>query len=39
MKSELPERLVPIIERAHRLAQRSNEQFQRGGAVAYSPQP
>jgi two-component system, OmpR family, response regulator QseB len=31
MKSELPERLVPIIERAHRLAPRSNEQFQRGG--------
>ncbi|MGA8214316.1 MAG: response regulator [Candidatus Sulfotelmatobacter sp.] len=31
MKSELPERLVPIIERVHRLAPRSNEQFHRGG--------
>ena len=31
MKSELPERLVPIIERVHRLTPRSNEQFQRGG--------
>jgi CheY-like chemotaxis protein len=34
MKSELPERLVPIIERAHRLALSSNERFQRGGTVA-----
>jgi len=31
MKSELPERLVPIIERVHRLTPRSNEQFRRGG--------
>ena len=31
MKSELPERLVPIIERTHTLAPRSNEQFQHGG--------
>ena len=34
MKSELPERLVPIIERAHRLARSSNEQFQRSKAAA-----
>jgi CheY-like chemotaxis protein len=37
MKSELPERLVPIIERAmhpHRLAPRSNKQCQRIGAAA-----
>ena len=30
MKSELPERLVPTIERAHRLAPRSNVQFSVG---------
>jgi CheY-like chemotaxis protein len=30
MKSELPERLVPTIERAHRLAPRSNVQFSAG---------
>ena len=29
MKSELPERLVPIIERAHKLAPHSNERSQR----------
>ena len=34
MKSELPERLVPTIERVHRLAPRSDERFQRGGAAA-----
>ena len=34
MKSELPERLVPIIERAHKLALRPNERFQRRGAEA-----
>jgi CheY-like chemotaxis protein len=34
MKSELPERLVPIIERAHRLAPRSDEGWQRRGAAA-----
>jgi CheY-like chemotaxis protein len=34
MKSELPERLVPIIERAHKLTLRRNERFQRGGAEA-----
>jgi CheY-like chemotaxis protein len=30
MKSELPERLVPTIERAHRLAPRSNVPFSAG---------
>jgi CheY-like chemotaxis protein len=30
MKSELPERLVPIIERAHSRASRSNERCQAG---------
>jgi two-component system response regulator AtoC len=37
MRSEMPERLVPIIERAmhpHRLAPRSNKQCQRIGAAA-----
>jgi len=34
MKSEVPERLVPIIERAHRLARPSNERFQRSKAAA-----
>lgn len=34
MKSELPERLVPIIERAHKLVPRSDERCQRGGAAA-----
>ena len=37
MKSELPERLVPIIERAthpHRLPPRSSKQCERRGAVA-----
>jgi two-component system, OmpR family, response regulator QseB len=34
MKSELPKRLVPIIERAHRLARPSNERFQRSKAAA-----
>ena len=34
MKSEAPERLVPIIERAHRLARPSNERFQRSKAAA-----
>ena len=34
MKSELPERLVPIIERAYRRAARSEEWRQRGGAAA-----
>jgi len=34
MKSELPERLVPIIERAHKLAPLSNERLQRSGAAA-----
>jgi CheY-like chemotaxis protein len=29
MKSELPERLVPIIERAHKLALRPNDRFER----------
>jgi DNA-binding NtrC family response regulator len=33
MKSELPERLVPIIERAHKQASRSTERFQRRGAA------
>jgi CheY-like chemotaxis protein len=34
MKSELPERLVPTIERAHRLAPRSTERPQRRGVAA-----
>ena len=34
MKSEMPERLMLIIERAHRLAQRSRERFQRRKAAA-----
>ena len=34
MKSELPERLVPIIERACRRAPRSEEGRQRSGAAA-----
>jgi hypothetical protein len=34
MKSELPERLVPIIERAYRLAPSSDGQCQRSGAAA-----
>ena len=34
MKSELPERLVPIIERACRRAPRSKEGRQRSGAAA-----
>ena len=34
MKSELPERLVRIIERACRLALLSNQQYQRTGAAA-----
>jgi len=34
MKSELPERLVPIIERAHKLALHSSERSQRRGAAA-----
>jgi DNA-binding NtrC family response regulator len=34
MKSELPERLVPIIERAHKLAPRSTEHPQRRAVTA-----
>jgi hypothetical protein len=34
MKSELPERLMPILEQAYRLAPRSDERFQRSGAAA-----
>jgi len=34
MKSELPERLVPIIERAHRRAPRSEDGRPRRGAAA-----
>jgi CheY-like chemotaxis protein len=34
MKSELPERLVPILERAHRLGPRPDERCRRGGAAA-----
>jgi hypothetical protein len=34
MKSELPERLGRIIERAYRLAPRSDERRQRSGAAA-----
>jgi len=39
MKSELPERLVPIIERAHKLALRPNEGFQLGATEAELPRP
>ena len=37
MKSELPDRLVPIIDRAmrsHKLPQRSDQQCQRSGAAS-----
>ena len=34
MKSELPERLVPIIERAYRCRPHSDERSQRSGAAA-----
>ena len=34
MKSELPERLVPIIERVYRCRPRSDERSQRSGAAA-----
>jgi CheY-like chemotaxis protein len=34
MKSELPERLLPIIERVHKLALCPNKRFQRRGAEA-----
>src|SRR5438477_11618339 len=34
MKSDLPERLVPIIERVHKLALRPNERFQLGATEA-----
>jgi len=34
MKSELPERLVPIIERAHRFVKQPNERFQSKQAAA-----
>ena len=34
MKSELPDRLVPIIERAHKLALRPNERLQLGATEA-----
>jgi hypothetical protein len=34
MKSELPERLLLLIERAHKLLRRSNERFQHRGAAA-----
>jgi CheY-like chemotaxis protein len=34
MKSELPERLVPIIERAHRLGPHSDKRLQRKEAAA-----
>jgi len=34
MKSELPERLMPILERAQRLRPRSDERSQRSAAVA-----
>jgi DNA-binding NtrC family response regulator len=34
MKSELPERLVPIIERTHKLSLRPNERLPRRGAEA-----
>jgi len=39
MKSELPERLVPIIERAHKFVPRSNERFQRGATESESSRP
>ena len=34
MKSELPERLVPIIERTYRFGPRSDQRCQRNGAAA-----
>ena len=34
MKSELPERLVPIIQRTHKLSLRPNERLPRRGAEA-----
>ena len=34
MKSEVPERLVPIIERAYKLAPRSSEQYESSEAAA-----
>jgi hypothetical protein len=34
MKSELPERLAPIIERTYRLGPRSAQRCQRSGAAA-----
>jgi len=34
MKSEVPERLVPIIERAYKLAPRSSERYRRSAAAA-----
>ena len=34
MKSEVPERLVPIVERAYKLALRSKERYQGGEAAA-----
>jgi DNA-binding NtrC family response regulator len=34
MKSELPDRLVPLIQRAHRFASWSNERYQGRGASA-----
>jgi CheY-like chemotaxis protein len=34
MKSELPERLLPIIERAHKIAPRSTERVRRKEAAA-----
>jgi CheY-like chemotaxis protein len=34
MKSELPERLVPIVDRAHKLGPRSEKAHQPGGATA-----
>lgn len=34
MRSELPERLVPILERAHRRAPRPDERFQQSRAEA-----
>ena len=39
MKSELPERLVPIIERAHKIVPPPNERFQPGTTEAESPRP
>ena len=34
MKSELPERLLPLVERAHMRLPHSNERFQHRGAAA-----